>query len=56
MESAFGRYALRFVPPSASQKRRKRRQLSGKEVGRVATESLATAAQVRRESSRGAFG
>ena len=30
MESAFGRYPLRFVPPSASQERRK---LSGTEVG-----------------------
>ncbi|VXD05842.1 hypothetical protein SPHINGOT1_610029 [Sphingomonas sp. T1] len=43
------------MPPTASQGRRKRRWLGGKEVGQVATESPATAAQESREGRRGAF-
>ena len=46
---------IHFVPPSASQRRRKRRWLGGKEVRRVATESLAIAAQARCEGRKKAF-
>lgn len=55
MESAYRPMLFRFVPPTASQGRRKRRWLGGKEVGQAATESLTTAAQARREGRRGAF-
>lgn len=55
MESALGPMRFRFVPPLASQERRKRRWLGGKKVGEVKKESRPTAVQERGEGRRGAF-
>ena len=56
MESAYRPMRFRYVPPSASQERRKRRWLGGKRVGQGGTESLHNSGQARRESRGGAFG
>ncbi len=55
MESAYGPMRFRFVTPSASQGRRKRRRLSEKEARQVAVELPLHNRQARREGRRCAF-